>query len=68
VAPGVLGPARLRSGAGPARAWLFGVARNVLSAHWRRVAPVRTALHGSARFDNPWEALDARLDTAAVAP
>ncbi|GGO56989.1 RNA polymerase sigma factor [Streptomyces lasiicapitis] len=52
---------------GPARAWLFGVARNVLSAHWRRTARQRPALPGDGG-DDPWEAVDARLDAAAVAP
>ncbi|QEV20010.1 RNA polymerase sigma factor [Streptomyces alboniger] len=52
---------------GPARAWLFGVARNVLSAHWRRTERQRTGPRGEGR-DDPWEAVDARLDAAAVAP
>ncbi|MFF1709756.1 RNA polymerase sigma factor [Streptomyces sp. NPDC058268] len=53
---------------GPARAWLFGVARNVLSAHWRRLAQQHTGPPGAGRDDDPWEAVDARLDAAAVAP
>ncbi|MEU5951947.1 RNA polymerase sigma factor [Streptomyces sp. NPDC047525] len=53
---------------GPARAWLFGVARNVLSAHWRRLAQQRTGPPGEGLDDDPWEAVDARLDAAAVAP
>ncbi|EPH40369.1 hypothetical protein STRAU_6632 [Streptomyces aurantiacus JA 4570] len=52
---------------GPVRAWLFGVARNVLSAHWRRTARQRPGLPGDGG-DDPWEAVDARLDAAAVAP
>ncbi|MET7437581.1 RNA polymerase sigma factor [Streptomyces sp. NPDC004082] len=52
---------------GAARAWLFGVARNVLSAHWRRIERQRTGLRSGGR-DDPWEAVDARLDAAAVAP
>ncbi|QEU92075.1 sigma-70 family RNA polymerase sigma factor [Streptomyces kanamyceticus] len=52
---------------GPARAWLFGVARNVLSAHWRHAARQRPGPSGEAR-DDPWDAVDARLDAAAVAP
>ncbi|WP_225859021.1 RNA polymerase sigma factor [Streptomyces albicerus] len=55
-------------GRGPARAWLFGVARNVLSAHWRRLAAARADVPGTARHDDPWEAVDDRLDAAAVAP
>ncbi|MGW6057052.1 RNA polymerase sigma factor [Streptomyces sp. NPDC055189] len=52
---------------GPARAWLFGVARNVLSAHWRRLAQQRPGPPGGGD-DDPWEAVDARLDAALVAP
>ncbi|MEU6125245.1 RNA polymerase sigma factor [Streptomyces sp. NPDC047123] len=55
------------AGRGPARAWLFGVARNVLSAHWRRIDRQRPGPAGHSR-DDPWEAVDARLDAAAVAP
>ncbi|ADI09700.1 putative sigma factor [Streptomyces bingchenggensis BCW-1] len=56
---------------GTARAWLFGVARNVLAAHWRRLET--EASPGSARFaegiaGDPWHAVDQRLDAAAVAP
>jgi DNA-directed RNA polymerase specialized sigma24 family protein len=55
---------------GPVRPWLFGVARNVLAAHWRRVAQQRPAPAGAGARpgDDPWEAVDARLDAAAVAP
>ncbi|MBP2407060.1 RNA polymerase sigma factor SigM [Streptomyces netropsis] len=53
---------------GPARAWLFGVARNVLAAHWRgQERPAAAALAGEASSD-PWHAVDRRLDAAAVAP
>ncbi|MFF5719598.1 RNA polymerase sigma factor [Streptomyces buecherae] len=54
---------------GPARAWLFGVARNVLAAHWRgqeRRASA-TAFADEASSD-PWHAVDRRLDAAAVGP
>ncbi len=54
---------------GPARAWLFGVARNVLAAHWRgqeRHAST-TTFTGEASSD-PWHAVDQRLDAAAVGP
>ncbi|MFD7713359.1 RNA polymerase sigma factor [Streptomyces sp. NPDC059786] len=53
---------------GTARGWLFGVARNVLSAHWRRLARERP---GSALADTQavdWAAVDARLDASALAP
>ena len=53
---------------GPARAWLFGVARNVLSAHWRRIAAARPEVSRWAGDDDPWEAVDDRLVAAAVAP
>ncbi|MEU5024940.1 RNA polymerase sigma factor [Streptomyces milbemycinicus] len=55
---------------GTARAWLFGVARHVLAAHWRRL---ETEASGSAQFaegiaTDPWQAVDQRLDAAAIAP
>ncbi|MET8030438.1 RNA polymerase sigma factor [Streptomyces avermitilis] len=42
---------------GSVRAWLFGVARNVLSAHWRRVAAARQDLPraiGDETSGRPW--------------
>jgi RNA polymerase sigma-70 factor (ECF subfamily) len=54
---------------GSVRAWLFGVARNVLSAHWRRLAEPRPpGSAGSSGADDPWEAVDDRLVAAAMAP
>ncbi|WP_405798661.1 RNA polymerase sigma factor [Streptomyces sp. NBC_01506] len=55
---------------GTARTWLFGVARNVLAAHWRRVPPERPATAGGDghAVTDPWQAVDERLDAAAVAP
>ena len=53
---------------GSARAWLFGVARNVLSAHWRRIATTRPDIPRALGTDDPWEAVDSRLVAAAVAP
>ncbi|WP_369244310.1 RNA polymerase sigma factor [Streptomyces sp. R41] len=53
---------------GSVRAWLFGVARNVLSAHWRRVAAARADIPRAIVDDDPWEAVDNRLVAAAVAP
>jgi RNA polymerase sigma factor (sigma-70 family) len=53
-------------GRGSVRGWLFGVARNVLFAHRRRDrARAPTTL---ATDDDGWEAVDARLDAAALAP
>jgi RNA polymerase sigma-70 factor (ECF subfamily) len=52
---------------GTARAWLFGVARNVLAAHWNGIEPVGRAAHHEPTVD-PWQAVDRRLDAAAVAP
>ncbi|WUH91204.1 sigma-70 family RNA polymerase sigma factor [Streptomyces sp. NBC_00433] len=51
---------------GTARAWLFGVARHVLAAHWRESAPVGKA--SDLAETDPWHAVDQRLDAAAVAP
>ncbi|MHB9856065.1 RNA polymerase sigma factor [Streptomyces krungchingensis] len=53
---------------GPARGWLFGVARNVLARHWQAVSraaggplpPYETSV------GDPWQAVDQRLDAAAV--
>ncbi|MFD6329142.1 RNA polymerase sigma factor [Streptomyces niveus] len=55
---------------GTARTWLFGVTRNVLSAHWRRSAPERSGAVGGDdhAVSDPWQAVDERLDAAAVAP
>ncbi|MFJ8511037.1 RNA polymerase sigma factor [Streptomyces avermitilis] len=53
---------------GSVRAWLFGVARNVLSAHWRRVAAARQDLPRAIGDDDLWEAVDNRLVAAGVAP
>ncbi|WP_405894736.1 sigma-70 family RNA polymerase sigma factor [Streptomyces sp. NBC_01527] len=54
---------------GSARAWLFGVARNVLSAHWRRLAQDRPGLLASGDADvMDWAAVDDRLDASALAP
>ncbi|MES4907172.1 MULTISPECIES: RNA polymerase sigma factor [unclassified Streptomyces] len=56
---------------GTARAWLFGVARHVLAAHWRRLeteAPPGSAQFAEGIASDPWHAVDQRLDAAAVAP
>ncbi|MBH5337853.1 sigma-70 family RNA polymerase sigma factor [Streptomyces pactum] len=53
---------------GTARTWLFGVARNVLAAHWRQRAKDPFAALGEERGSDPWHAVDQRLDAAAVAP
>ncbi|WP_241845013.1 RNA polymerase sigma factor [Streptomyces silvensis] len=53
---------------GSVRAWLFGVARNVLSAHWRQRAADRPGLPRSAGDDDPWAAVDDRLVAASMAP
>ncbi|MFD8567825.1 RNA polymerase sigma factor [Streptomyces sp. NPDC059639] len=53
---------------GSARAWLFGVARNVLSAHWRGVAQESRGTPGEGAHGDPWEAVDDRLDASALAP
>ncbi|OIK24130.1 RNA polymerase subunit sigma [Streptomyces malaysiense] len=51
---------------GSARGWLFGVARNVLAGHIRRARRVATTAE-PAEVD-PWQAVDQRLDAAALAP
>jgi RNA polymerase sigma-70 factor (ECF subfamily) len=53
-------------GLGSVRGWLFGVARNVVSAHRRRDRARAPAT--PAPDDDGWEAVDARLDAAALAP
>jgi len=44
--------------------WLYGIARNVLSAHWRQQARPTTHAELSGAFD-PWPDADTRLDAAA---
>ncbi|MDX3850186.1 RNA polymerase sigma factor [Streptomyces sp. AK02-01A] len=56
------------SGRGAARTWLFGVARNVLAAHWRRHSQDQRASQADEETNDPWQAVDRRLDAAAVAP
>lgn len=51
---------------GSARGWLFGVARNVLAGHVRRAA--RTEVPPGVQVTDPWQAVDQRLDAAALAP
>lgn len=47
-----------------ARPWLYGIARNVLRAHWRETArPLAFAEEGAAL--DPWSDTDRRLDAAA---
>ncbi|MGW0881731.1 RNA polymerase sigma factor [Streptomyces sp. NPDC002671] len=53
---------------GSVRAWLFGVARNVLFAHWRQLTSSRPGVLSAADADDPWEAVDDRLAAAAMAP
>ncbi|MCX5443536.1 sigma-70 family RNA polymerase sigma factor [Streptomyces sp. NBC_00569] len=54
---------------GAARAWLFGVARNVLARHWQRIArdPGPPPTEEQAASD-PWQAVDQRLDAVAAGP
>jgi len=49
-----------------ARPWLYGIARNVLRAHWRRRGRPWPA--GDSASSDPWPDVDARLDAAAQAP
>jgi len=48
-----------------ARPWLFGIARNVLRAHWRRAS--REDLLGEVQgLANPWPEVDERIDAEAA--
>ena len=49
-----------------ARPWLYGVARNTLRAHWR-LNRVEGAV-GADLIDDPWPAVDARLDALQQGP
>jgi len=48
------------------RPWLYGIARNVLRAHWRlRVEGPDPSVDGQ---DDPWAGVDDRLDARRLAP
>jgi RNA polymerase sigma factor (sigma-70 family) len=49
-----------------ARPWLYGIARNVLRAEWRRSVPGHEDLPD--RGHDPWPDVDARLDAARLRP
>ncbi len=49
---------------GTSRSWLFGVARHVLLRHWRARRPDPPV---TATAHDPWDEVDARLDSAALA-
>ncbi|WNI24319.1 RNA polymerase sigma factor [Streptomyces sp. ITFR-16] len=55
---------------GSARGWLFGVARNVLARHRQTAARAagRPQAPADAVVGDPWQAVDQRLDAAAVGP
>jgi len=58
-------------GRGPVRAWLFGVARHVLSAAQRQHRRAHQESSRNEAVTDPapdWDAVDARLDAAATAP
>ena len=48
-----------------ARPWLFGIARNVLREHWRTSGSQPAALDEAVT--DPWDGIDARLDSAGRA-
>jgi RNA polymerase sigma factor (sigma-70 family) len=48
-----------------ARPWLYGIARNVLRAHWRASRPADQP--GVVEAVDPWEDVIDRLDSAAAA-
>jgi len=49
-----------------ARPWLYGIARNVLRAHWRAMA--RPAPRIPTAVSDPWPKLDEQLDAEARRP
>ncbi|MEU8624956.1 RNA polymerase sigma factor [Streptomyces sp. NPDC048669] len=55
---------------GSAKGWLFGVARNVLARHRQSTARAadRPQVPADAVVGDPWQAVDLRLDAAAVGP
>ncbi|MEU0782961.1 sigma-70 family RNA polymerase sigma factor [Streptomyces sp. NPDC006173] len=55
---------------GSARGWLFGVARNVLARHWQTVSRATGASQPASEVSegDPWQAVDQRLDAAAMGP
>ncbi|WP_406840856.1 RNA polymerase sigma factor [Streptomyces sp. AHU1] len=55
---------------GPARGWLFGVARNVLARHWQTVSRATDASQAASEIPegDPWRAVDQRLDASAMGP
>ena len=52
---------------GSARSWLFGVARHVLQRHWRDRRPDLADPILTTTPVDPWDEVDARLDSAALA-
>jgi RNA polymerase sigma factor (sigma-70 family) len=48
---------------GDARPWLYGIARNVLREHWRTSRGDEPAALDELRID-PWDGINARLDSA----
>jgi RNA polymerase sigma-70 factor (ECF subfamily) len=52
---------------GTARSWLFGVARHVLLRHWRDRRPEPGNPMLTPMAVDPWDEVDARLDSAALA-
>ena len=52
---------------GSARSWLFGVARHVLLRHWREQRPDPAVPSLVTIAGDPWDEVDARLDSAALA-
>lgn len=51
------------SGYADARPWLYGIARNVLREHWRTSSSDESAALDETRVD-PWDGINARLDSA----
>jgi RNA polymerase sigma-70 factor (ECF subfamily) len=62
------GRAGFDPGRGTVRGWLFGVARVVVAGYWRGAPQDQGIPSRSEGSTDPWQAVDQRLDAAAVAP
>jgi len=59
--------AGFQPGYADARPWLYGIARNVLRAHWRAAASADPPSTASEGQNDPWDDVVERLDSAAWA-
>jgi RNA polymerase sigma factor (sigma-70 family) len=66
--PGAAAGDAHRGGHADARPWLYGIARNVLAAHWRASVRARIPTRVGAigcQPDDPWDDVIDRIDSAA---